>query len=138
MNRAQSYSYSLFHRLSRYHLDGSYLIDNNGIENVIRLLAVGRRNYLFCGNHDAAENAAVMYSLLGCCKANDIDSREIAFLLYPKLLKISICFITSIFIVLFAIASVFLAKQRNRSVQRGSICRNVTQYFYLRGSILPE
>ena len=76
MNRALSYSYSLFHGLSRYHLDGRYLIDNNGIENVIRFLAVGRRNYLFCGNQDAAENAAVMHSLLGCCKANDIDSRE--------------------------------------------------------------
>ncbi|MBN1187205.1 MAG: transposase domain-containing protein, partial [Bacteroidales bacterium] len=36
----------------------------------------GRKNYLFCGNHDAAENAAIMYSLLGCCKANEINSRE--------------------------------------------------------------
>ena len=76
MNKALSYTYSLFHRLSRYHLDGRYQIDNNGVENAIRPLAVGRRNYLFCGNHDAAENAAIMYSLIGSCKANDVDPRE--------------------------------------------------------------
>ncbi|HYX06573.1 MAG TPA: transposase domain-containing protein, partial [Bacteroidales bacterium] len=35
-----------------------------------------RRNYLFCGNHDAAENAAIMYSLLGTCKAHDVNPRE--------------------------------------------------------------
>jgi len=31
---------------------------------------------LFCGNHDAAENAAIMYSLLGCCKSCDVNPRE--------------------------------------------------------------
>lgn len=76
MNKALSYTYSLFHRLSRYHLDGRYQIDNNLIENTIRPLAIGRKNYLFCGNHDAAENAAIMYSLFGCCKANDVNPRE--------------------------------------------------------------
>jgi transposase len=76
MGKALSYTYSLFHRLSRYHLDGRYQIDNNLIENAIRPLAVGRKNYLFCGNHDAAENAAITYSLLGCCKACDINPRE--------------------------------------------------------------
>ena len=37
---------------------------------------MGRKGYLFCGNHDAAENAAIMYSLLGCCKASDVNPRE--------------------------------------------------------------
>lgn len=76
MGRALSYTYSLFHRLSRYHLDGRYKIDNNLAENAIRPLALGRKNYLFCGNHDAAENAAVIYSLLGCCKAADVNPRK--------------------------------------------------------------
>ena len=76
MHKALSYTYSLFHRLSRYHLDGRYKIDNNLAENAIRPLALGRKNYLFCGNHDAAENAAIMYSLLGSCKASDIDPYE--------------------------------------------------------------
>lgn len=76
MSQALTYTYSLFHRLSRYHLDGRYKIDNNLVENTIRPLALGRKNYMFCGNHDAAENAAIMYSLLGCCAASDINPRE--------------------------------------------------------------
>jgi len=76
MAKALGYTYSLFHRLSRYHLDGRYQIDNNLAENAIRPLALVRKNYMFCGNHDAAENAAIMYSLLGCCKASDVNPRE--------------------------------------------------------------
>lgn len=76
MSQALIYTYSLFHRLSKYHLDGRYQMDNNLVENTIRPLALGRKNYLFCGNHDAAENAAIMYSLLGCCQASDINPRE--------------------------------------------------------------
>ncbi|MBW6431898.1 IS66 family transposase [Patescibacteria group bacterium] len=76
MSKALSYTHSIFMRLSRYHLDGRYLLDNNGAENAIRPLAVGRKGYMFCGNHEAAENAAVMYSLLGCCKTSDVNPRE--------------------------------------------------------------
>jgi transposase len=76
MSKALAYTYNLFLRLSRYHLDGRYMLDNNLAENAIRPLAVGRKGYLFCGNHDAAENAAIMYSLLGCCKASDVNPRE--------------------------------------------------------------
>jgi transposase len=76
MSQALTYTYSLFHRLSRYHLDGRYKIDNNLVENTIRPLAIGRKNYMFCGNHDAAENAAIMYSLFGCCAALDVNPRE--------------------------------------------------------------
>ncbi|WP_281350231.1 IS66 family transposase [Maribellus comscasis] len=76
MNRALSYTYSIFNRLSRYHLDGRYLPDNNLVENAIRPLSISRKNFMFCGNHDAAENAAIMYSFFGCCKANDVNPRE--------------------------------------------------------------
>ena len=41
MYKALKYTYSLFHRLTRYHLDGRYRIDNNIIENDIRPLALG-------------------------------------------------------------------------------------------------
>ncbi len=76
MYKALSYTYNLFQRLSRYHLDGRYRIDNNPVENALRPLALGRKNFMFCGNHDAAENAAIMYSLFGCCKASDVNPRE--------------------------------------------------------------
>lgn len=60
-------------RLVRYTMDGRYLPDTNLIENSVRPVAVGCKNYLFCGNHDAAEDAAVIYSLMGCCKAADVE-----------------------------------------------------------------
>lgn len=76
IGKAIRYTYELYHRLTRYHLDGRYRLDNNLAENSIRPLALGRKNYLFCGNHDAAEDAALMYSLLGCCKAVDANFRD--------------------------------------------------------------
>lgn len=41
----------------------------------IRPLAIGRKNYLYCGNHDAAVRAAIIYSLFSSCKAHNIDVR---------------------------------------------------------------
>lgn len=76
MGKAIKYTYEIYHRLTRYHLDGRYRIDNNLAENSIRPLALGRKNYLFCGNDDAAENAAIIYSLMGCCKAGEVNFRE--------------------------------------------------------------
>ena len=46
IGNAIKYSHGIFHRLSRYHLDGSYRIDNNLAENSLRGLALGRKNYL--------------------------------------------------------------------------------------------
>lgn len=76
MGRALVYTYTLLPRLSRYVLDGRYNIDNNGVENAIRPLAIGRKNYLFCGNHDAAVRAAIVYSLFSSCKAHNVDVRS--------------------------------------------------------------
>ena len=75
MGRALVYTYALLPRLSRYVLDGRYNIDNNGIENAIRPLALGRKNFLFAGNHDAAVRAAIVYSLFSICKAAEVDAR---------------------------------------------------------------
>ena len=76
IGKAIKYCYDIYHRLTRYHLDGRYKIDNNLAENDQRGLALGRKNYLFAGNHDAAQDAAVFYSLLGCCKAAGVNFRD--------------------------------------------------------------
>ena len=55
---------------------GRFFIDNNLVENAIRPLALGRKNFLFCGNHDAAIRASIVYSLVDSCKALDVDPRE--------------------------------------------------------------
>jgi transposase len=76
IGNALRYTYNIYHKLTRYHLDGKLKIDNNLGENAIRPIALGRKNWLFCGNHGAAENTAIMYSMLGCCKAHNVNFRD--------------------------------------------------------------
>ncbi len=44
--------------------------------NSVRPLAIGRKNYLFCGNNEAASRAAIVYSLIGSCKAMNVNPHE--------------------------------------------------------------
>jgi len=76
IGQAINYTYRIYHKLTRYHLDGRMKMDNNLAENAVRPIALGRKNWLFCGNHEAAENAAIVYSLLGCCKASGVNFRD--------------------------------------------------------------
>ncbi len=76
IQKAINYCHNQWHRLERYIEDGKYEIDNNLVENSIRPLALGRKNYLFCGNHEAAQNSAIIYSLLGTCKKNNVNPNQ--------------------------------------------------------------
>jgi transposase len=76
IGKAISYTYNIYPRLVRYVIDGRYKIDNNGVENGVRPLALGRKNYMFCGNHEAAKRTAIIYSLLGTCKINNVNPPE--------------------------------------------------------------
>ncbi len=51
------------------------MIDNNLAENAIRPITLGRKNYLFCGNHEAAGWMSVICSLIGTCKEQDVNPR---------------------------------------------------------------
>ncbi len=70
---AINYTLELWPRLMRYLDDGRYEIDNNLIENSIRPVALGRKNYLFAGSHEGAERTAMMYSFIGTCKLNNVE-----------------------------------------------------------------
>ncbi len=70
---AFAYTLNLWPRLARYIEDGRFYIDNNLIENSIRPVALGRKNYLFAGSHEAAQQAAILYSLLASCKINNVE-----------------------------------------------------------------
>jgi transposase len=70
---AMSYTLSLWSRLIKYCDDGRFYIDNNLIENSIRPVALGRKNYLFAGSHEAAQRAAMVYSFLATCKINNVE-----------------------------------------------------------------
>jgi len=76
IGQAIAYTLALWPRLVRYVDDGRFNIDNNLIENSIRPVALGRKNYMFAGSHDAAQQAATVYSLLATCKINNIEPFE--------------------------------------------------------------
>ena len=66
--KAVRYTINRYKELNRYVEDGKYEIDNNLIENCIRPLALGRKNYLFAGNHQSAENIANFYTVFETCR----------------------------------------------------------------------
>jgi len=73
IGKAIAYTLKLYPNLKRYVQDGRYEIDNNNIENAVRPLALGRKNYLFAGSHESAQRIAMMYSFFASCKANNIN-----------------------------------------------------------------
>jgi len=73
IGKAIAYTLRLWPRLIRYIENGKFCIDNNLIENSIRPIALGRKNYLFAGSHDAAQQAAIVYSLLATCKIKNVE-----------------------------------------------------------------
>lgn len=73
IGKAIAYSLRLWDRLIRYTENGTWNIDNNLVENSIRPVALGRKNYLFAGSQEAAQRIAMMYSFFGSCKMNNVD-----------------------------------------------------------------
>ena len=71
--KALAYTLRRWDALSRYVEDGRYPIDNNPVENAIRPIALGRKNWLFAGSEQAGKRAAAIMSLLATAKANDLD-----------------------------------------------------------------
>jgi transposase len=73
IGKALGYSIQRWKELMVYASDGKLNMDNNPVENSIRPVAIGRKNYLFAGSHEAAERSAMLYSLLGTCKLHGIN-----------------------------------------------------------------
>jgi len=73
IGKALGYSIERWNELMIYAGDGKLNIDNNPVENSIRPVAIGRKNYLFAGSHEAAQRSAMLYSLLGTCKLHGIN-----------------------------------------------------------------
>lgn len=75
IGKAMSYFINQYPKLEAIFEDGRIELDNNLIENAIRPMAIGRKNYLFCGSHKAAQNAAMLYSFFGSCKMQNINPK---------------------------------------------------------------
>jgi transposase len=73
IGQAIGYALTQWPRLERYTENGILEIDNNLIENQIRPLALGRKNYLFAGSHDGAQRAAIIYSLVATAKKHGVE-----------------------------------------------------------------
>jgi hypothetical protein len=67
------YALGLWEALTRYCDDGRLEIDNNAAERALRVVALGRKNYLFAGSDTGGERAAAIYSLIGSAKLNGLD-----------------------------------------------------------------
>lgn len=76
MGKAVAYIINHWKELNVYIEDGNLPIDNNLIERMMRIIAIGRKNYLFCGSHEGAKRAAIIYSLIVTCKLNDINPMD--------------------------------------------------------------
>ena len=76
IGKAINYSLERWDKLSLYASNGNLEIDNNLIENQIRPVALGRKNYLFAGSHQAAQRHAMIYSFIGTCKLRGFDPQS--------------------------------------------------------------
>ena len=63
IGKALGYSIERWPELMIYASDGKLNIDNNPVENSIRPVAIGRKNYLFAGSHEAAQRSIIF----ACC-----------------------------------------------------------------------
>jgi transposase len=74
IRKAIDYALSRWKGLSAYAHDGELEIDNNLVENTIRPIALGRKNYMFAGSDEGAQHLAVLYSIIGTCLKNNINA----------------------------------------------------------------
>lgn len=76
IGKAFEYCANRWISLQNYLDHGMLEIDSNLIENSIRPLALGRKNYLFAGSNEAAKDIAMFYSFFATCTKNDIDPQK--------------------------------------------------------------
>jgi transposase len=76
LSKAVNYLLNEYEALLGYLKCGTYQIDNNLVENSIRIPAVGRRRWLFIGHPDAGWRSAVIYSLIVSCRRRGINPQE--------------------------------------------------------------
>jgi transposase len=74
--KAIYYALNQWHKLINIFKDGKIELDNNAIENKIRPLALGRKNYLFAGSHDGGQRIAIMYTFFATCKHHNVNPFE--------------------------------------------------------------
>jgi transposase len=73
LGQAITYALNQWQALCVYTTDGDLAIDNNAAENALRRVALGRKNWLFCGSDRGGHTAAVLFTLLATCRRHDVN-----------------------------------------------------------------
>jgi transposase len=73
--KAMNYGLKRWATFARFLDDGRICMTNNAAERSVRGIAVGRRNWTFCGSDSGGQRAAVFYTLIETCRLNDVDPR---------------------------------------------------------------
>ncbi len=73
--KAIDYSLKRWRAFTRFLDDGRLCMSNNAAERAVRGIAIGRRNWTFCGSDSGGNRAAAMFTLIETCKLNDVDPR---------------------------------------------------------------
>jgi hypothetical protein len=73
LGQAIQYALNQWDALRVYTTDGRLAIDNNAAENALRRVAVGRKNWLFCGSDNGGRTAATLFSLIATCQRHQVE-----------------------------------------------------------------
>jgi transposase len=71
--KAMDYMLKRWPAFTRFLEDGRICLTNNAAERALRCVALGRRNWTFCGSDRGGERAAAIYTLIATAKLNDVD-----------------------------------------------------------------
>jgi transposase len=73
IGQAITYALNQWDALCVYTADADLSIDNNVSENALRRIAIGRKNWLFCGSDNGGRTAAILFSLIASCQRHHVD-----------------------------------------------------------------
>lgn len=73
MGAAVRFALKNWQALTRFVRDVRIPPDNNRSEAALRVVALGRKNFLFVGHEEAGHNLAALYTIVATCQANEVD-----------------------------------------------------------------
>ena len=76
LGRAARYTWANLRELGRAMRDPRIPLDNNRAENALRVVALGRKNFLFVHSEDSGRELALLYSLVVSCTRASVNPVE--------------------------------------------------------------
>ena len=74
--KAITYAENQWKSLSVFLTDPLIRLDNNLSENALRIIATGRKNFLFVGHEEAGQNLAILQTITSTCRLHNVDAYE--------------------------------------------------------------